>query len=114
MDITSDNQNPCQLLKALIDSFKEPIIVFDNFGHSVTNEGADDLKKMGFDVDGYSKKTKANSIETVTHLGVKYKIEKKDINHGTNCCLCKIIPLDDTIARLTESSKKLKKALNNL
>lgn len=114
MDITSDNQTPCKLLKALIDSFKEPMLVIDKFGHSVLNEGANDLQRIGFDVDGHSKKIKINSIETVTHLGVKYKIEKKDINHGTNCCLCKIIPLDDTIARLTESSKKLKKALNNL
>ena len=42
------------------------------------------------------------------------QLEKKDINHGTNSCVCTLKPEDDTIARLTESSKKLKKVLSAL
>lgn len=114
MDIISGQKNFTTLLTALIDSFKEPTCLVDNLGNILLNQKAIELKNIGFDVDIHSKKIKANSTETVLYQGVKYNIEKKDINHGTNCCLCKIIPIDDTIARLTESSKKLKKVLSAL
>ena len=41
-------------------------------------------------------------------------ISKKDINHGTNSFVCVIKVEDETIARLTESSQKLKKVLSVL
>ena len=65
-------------------------------------------------LDSYLKKIKTNSTSIVQFKGKKYNLEKKDINHGTNSCVCTFKPEDDTIARLTESSKKLKKVLSAL
>ena len=50
----------------------------------------------------------------IEYIKKKYKIDKKDINHGTNSCLCTISPEDETIIRLKESSSKLKKVLSSL
>ena len=109
-----DYVNPSKLLIAIIDSMDEPVCVTDDYGNTLLNENAKVLKKSGLDVDILSKQLKANSTKTVSHQGVKYSLEKKDINHGTNSCLCKFVPEDDTIVRLTESSKKLKKVLSAL
>ena len=41
-------------------------------------------------------------------------IDKKDINHGTDSCLCTLKLVDDTINKLKASSTRLKKVLNAL
>jgi hypothetical protein len=106
--------NPSKLLLALIDSLECPLCIIDDSGNIILNTEAKKLKKEGFDIDLYSRKIKKDSMVSVSHLGKKYSIQKKDINHGTNSCLCKILPEDDTINRLTESSKKLQQVLSAL
>ena len=110
----NEYKNPSKLLLALIDSLDDPVCIVDDLGNILLNTEAQKLKKEGLDIDSYSKKVKKDCMMSVSHLGKKYSIEKKDINHGTNSCLCKIKPEDDTINRLTESSKKLQKLLNAL
>ena len=109
-----DYINPSKLLLALIDSIEEPVCLLDDNGNVLLNQNAKDLKKSGFDIDKVSKQATKNRTKTVSHQGVKYSLEKKDINHGTNSCLCKLVLEDDTIVRLTESSKKLKKVISAL
>lgn len=110
----NDYLNPSKLLLALIDSLDCPMFLVDDSGNMILNTEAEKLKKEGFDIDNYSKKIKKGSQMSVSHLGKKYSIQKKDINHGTNSCLCRITPEEDTITRLTESSIKLQKILSAL
>lgn len=112
MDIASEYKNPSKLLIAFIDSMKEALCLIDENGNTILNENARNLQKKGFDINAHTKQVNINSTKSVEHQGVIYDIEKKDINHGTNSCLCTIVPKDDTIHRLTESSKKLKKVLS--
>ena len=114
MDIVNDFKNPSNLLVAFLDSINKPTCIIDDHGNSLLNNQAKELKKRGFDLDIHSSKIKKNTTATITHKGTKYSIEKKDINHGTNSCVCTVSEEDETIARLTESSAKLKKVLSVL
>lgn len=114
MDQSQEYDNPSQLLIAVLDSMSEPTCLVDDNGKTILNEQAKNLKKNGFDITTISKNLKINSSQTVIHQGVHYNIEKKDINHGTKSCVCKAVPVDDTIIRLTKSSEKLKKVLSAL
>lgn len=114
MDVVNDFNNPSNLLVALIDSINTPLCIIDDNGNSLLNNQAKELKSRGFDIFVHSSKIKKNTSATVLHKGTKYCIEKKDINHGTNSCVCTVSEEDETIARLNESSKKLKKVLSVL
>lgn len=114
MDVVNDFNNPSNLLVALIDSINTPLCIIDDNGNSLLNNQAKELKSHGFDIFVHSSKIKKNTSATVLHKGTKYCIEKKDINHGTNSCVCTVSEEDETIARLNESSKKLKKVLSVL
>lgn len=109
-----DYNNPSQLLLALIDSLDCPTCIVDDFGNIIPNSEAQELIDSGFELKNYIKKIKKDSESFVYHHGKRYSIHKKDINHGTNSYLCKITLQEDPIARLTESSKKLKKVLSAL
>lgn len=114
MDTLKEYQNPSKLLVAFMDSIDEPVCLVDDTGNCILNQNAKDLKDLGFEVDKLSIKLKNNSSAIVNHKGKKYNISKKDMNHGTNSFVCVIKAEDDTIARLTESNKKLKKVLSAL
>ena len=73
-----------------------------------------EIKKSGFDIDIHSHKIKVNSSSTVFYKGKRYNISKKDINHGTNSCLCTIKIEDEAITKLKASSTKLEKVLSAL
>lgn len=110
----NEYSNPSKLLLALIDNLDCPLCIVDDLGNIILNNEAEKLEKEGFDIKNHTKKIKKDSMVHVSHLGKKYSIQKKDINHGTNSCLCKILPEDDTINRLNESSIKLQKLLSAL
>ena len=109
-----DYKNPSQLLLALIDTMECPTCIVDETGNMILNSEAKELQESGLEIKNYVRKIKKDSETQVFHHGKKYSIHKQDINHGTNSYLCKITLLDDPIARLTESSKKLKKVLSAL
>ena len=77
-------------------------------------ELAKELYDKGFDVPGYSSRTKNGSTSTFFHKGKKYFINKKDMNHGTKSFLCTIELEDETILKLKKSSDKLKEVLSVL
>jgi hypothetical protein len=114
METLNEFKNPSKLFIALLDSFNTPTCIIDENENIIMNEQAKEMKELGLDIKYYSKKTKINSFLIFTHKNKKYKIDKKDINHGTNSCLCTISPEDETIIRLKESSSKLKKVLSSL
>ena len=107
-------KNPSKLFIAFIDSLGTPVCVVDNFGNVVMNEPAKILKKTGFDFDIYSLKASIGSPFTVFHKNKKYTIDKKDMNHGTNTCVCTLKQEDETVSRLKESSAKLLNVLSSL
>ena len=113
METQEEYTNPSKLFIAFMDSFNEPLCLIDENGNFLMNEQAQKMKEAGFDLQSHSKKSKIGS-SIVTYKGKKYNLEKKDINHGTNSFLCTFKLEDDTITRLTESSKILKKALSAL
>ena len=114
MDVVNEYSNPSNLLIALMDSINQPLCIIDDLGNMLLNHQAKELNNNGFDFKAHSKKLLKNTTAIVTHKGKKYNIEKKDINHGTNSCVCTISQEDETISRLNESSKKLKKVLSVL
>lgn len=113
-DTVDEFNNPSSLFIAVLDSFSQPTWIVDSNGQCILNQPAKTLKESGFDIDIHSQKLKINSSSTVFHKGTKYNITKKDINHGTNSCLCTIKTEDEAIAKLKASSTKLKKVLSAL
>ena len=113
METQNEYENPSKLIIAFMDSFNEPLCLLDNDGNTLMNEQAHKMNAIGFDLSAHSRKCKVG-CSTITHKGKKYNLEKKDINHGTNSFLCTLKVEDDTINRLTESSKKLKQVLSAL
>lgn len=113
-DTRDEFSNPSSLFIAVLDSFSQPTWIVDSSGNCILNEPAKKLKESGFHIDDYSQKLKTNTSSTIIHKGCKYNIEKKDINHGTDSCMCTLKLVDDTITKLKASSTKLKKVLNAL
>jgi hypothetical protein len=113
-DTLDEFKNPSTLFIALLDSFSQPTWIVDSSGNCILNEPAKRLKDSGFNLDEHSLKLKMNTSSTVVHKGSKYNIDKKDINHGTDSCLCTLKLVDDTINKLKASSTRLKKVLNAL
>jgi hypothetical protein len=114
MSASEEYENPSQLLIAILDSMNEPTCILNDKGKYILNDEAKKLLTCGLDISSITNNLEKNSIHTLYHKGVQYNVEKKDINHGTNSFVCKIIPVDDTIKRLAKSSERLKKAINNL
>jgi hypothetical protein len=112
-----DNQefnNPPKLLLALIDSFNQPMWIIDKIGNVLMNDKAKEYSKKGFDITVHSSDLSVGCTKLVTHFGKNFKLNKKDINHGTNSCLCTLESAEDPIQRLKDSSKRLQKALNTI
>ena len=114
MSTSEEYENPSQLLIAVLDSMNEPTCIFNDNGKFILNDEAKKLLSCGLDITTITKNLDKHPNHILYHQGVQYNIEKKDINHGTNSFVCKIIPVDDTIKRLTKSSERLKKAINML
>lgn len=113
-DAINEFSNPSSLFIAVLDSFSQPTWIVDASGNCILNEPAKKLKDSGFDIDDLSNKLKINSTSMIIHKGNRYNIEKKDINHGTESCLCTLKSVDETINNLKASSTKLKKVLSAL
>lgn len=112
-----DNQefnNPPKLLVALIDSFNQPMWIIDKIGNVLMNDKAKEYTKRGFDITTHTQDLSVGCTKLITHFGKSFKLNKKDINHGTNSCLCTLEIAEDPIQRLKDSSKKLQKVLNTI
>lgn len=114
MDIIREYQNPSRLLVAFMDSINEPVCIVDNSGNCILNQTAKKFQNDGLDMQNHVKKLKDNSSVLITHQGKKYNLHKKDINHGTNSFVCTLKQEDEIITRLTASSNKLRKILNEI
>ena len=72
------------------------------------NFKANELFSTGLDLRKYL------SASIIQFKGQKYQIKQKDINHGTKSKLFILEAVDDTITKLSESSKKLRQVLSAL
>jgi hypothetical protein len=114
MENNEEYAHPSKLLMGILDTFIAPTCIVDDHNNCIMNELAKELYDKGFDVPGYSSRTKNGSTATFFHKGKKYFINKKDINHGTKSFLCTIELEDETILKLKKSSDKLKEVLSVL
>jgi hypothetical protein len=72
------------------------------------NEKAQELFLKGLDIKNYL------SASYIQFRDQRYHLEQKDINHGTKSKLFILEVVDDTIVKLSESSKKLRQVLSAL
>jgi hypothetical protein len=106
-----DNQefnNPPKLLLALIDSFNQPMWIIDKIGNVLMNDKAKELFMKGLDIKNYL------SASYIQFRDQRYSLKQKDINHGTKSKLFILETVDDTIVKLSESSKRLRQVLSAL
>ena len=105
--------SPEDIFVAVLDTFNDPMFVIDG-DNLIMNIEAQKLNDNGLNLQEQSKKIKVGSSALISYKNQKYRISKKDINHGTNSCICTLSLEDDTIARLQKSSLKLKKVLSSI
>jgi hypothetical protein len=106
--------SPEDIFVAVLDTFNDAMFVIDNEDNLIMNIEAQKLNDNGLNLQEQSKKIKVGSSALISYKNQKYRISKKDINHGTNSCICTLSLEDDTIARLQKSSLKLKKVLSSI
>ena len=78
------------------------------------NDKAKEYTNRGFDITTHTQDLSVGCTKLITHFGKSFKLNKKDINHGTNSCLCTLEIAEDPIQRLKDSSKTLQKVLNTI
>jgi hypothetical protein len=72
------------------------------------NDKAIELFQKGLDIKNYL------SATYIQFRDQRYHLKQQDINHGTKSKLFILETVDDTIVKLSESSKKLRQVLSAL
>ena len=106
MEVTCEN--PSNLLCGLLNTFEFPACIVDENKNIIMNVHARELFETGLDVKKYI------NASILSYQGLKYQIKKQDLNSGTKSKLIIFEVVDETITKLTESSKKLRQVLSAL
>jgi FKBP-type peptidyl-prolyl cis-trans isomerase (trigger factor) len=106
MEVTCEN--PSNLLCGLLNTFEFPACIVDENKNIIMNVHARELFENGLDVKKYV------NASIFSYQGLKYQIKKQDLNSGTKSKLIIFEVVDETITKLTESSKKLRQVLSAL
>lgn len=114
MNSKNNDTDPSTLLQDILDIFTQPVCIVDQNDKIIMNDQAKQLFESGFDVGFHSLKLKNSSSTTIIYKSKKFILEKKELNHCTNCYLCKILSEDETIQKLKQSSTKLRHVLSTL
>jgi hypothetical protein len=101
-------KNPSNLLCGLLDTFSCAAYILDDDKNLIMNDKARELFLKGFDIKNYL------SASYIQFRDQRYSLKQKDINHGTKSKLFILEAVDDTIVKLSESSKKLRQVLSAL
>ena len=101
-------ENPSNLLCGLLNTFEFPACIVDENKNIIMNILAEELYESGFDIKKYV------GASIVSYKGHNYQIKKQDLNSGTKSKLIIFESIDETIVKLTESSKKLRQVLSAL
>lgn len=100
--------NSSKLVCGLLDTFNCAAYILDDDKNLIMNDKARELFKKGLDLKNYL------SASFIQFRDQKYQLKQKDINHGTKSKLFILESVDDTIVKLSESSKKLRQVLSAL
>jgi len=108
MEQNVECSNPSNLLCGLLDTFSCAAYILDDDKNLIMNEKARELFLKGFDIKNYL------SASYIQFRDQRYQVKQKDINHGTKSKLFILETVDETITKLSESSKKLRQVLSAL
>ena len=108
MEQNVEFKNPSMLLCGLLDTFSCAAYILDDDKNLIMNDKAKELYMKGLDIKNYL------SASYIQFRDQRYCLKQKDINHGTKSKLFILEAVDDTITKLSESSKKLRQVLSAL
>ena len=108
MEQNVECKNPSMLLCGLLDTFSCAAYILDDDKNLIMNDKAKELYMKGLDIKNYL------SASYIQFRDQRYCLKQKDINHGTKSKLFILEAVDDTITKLSESSKKLRQVLSAL
>ena len=106
MEVTCEN--PSNLLCGLLNTFEFPACIVDENKNIIMNLQAKELFENGFDLKKYI------GASILSYKGQNSHLRKQDLNSGTKSKLIVFEIVDETITKLTESSKKLRQVLSAL
>jgi hypothetical protein len=106
--LEQEYKNPSNLLCGVLDTFNCAAYIVDDEKNIIMNDKAQDLYKKGLDIKNFL------SASIIQFKDQKYHLKFKDINHGTKSKLFVLENVDETIVKLSESSKKLRQVLSAL
>jgi hypothetical protein len=112
--VNQEYKNPQKLLMAFLDSFSQPMWILDKAGNVLMNAEAREYSNSGFDILKYAQDLSVGASKVVQHMGKHFILDKKDINHGTNSCVCTLQHEEDPLQRLKKSTAKFTKAYSNI
>ncbi len=98
-----------QVLEAFLNLISHPAWIADTEGHVMLNRHAVDISRQGLKLD--FTKDIANST-TIIVQGKNYRLNKRNMNYGTNCFLYELRLEDEYCRRLKESVGKLSAVLD--
>lgn len=101
-------ENPSNLLCGLLNTFDSPACIVDENKNFIMNSQAEKLFDNSIDLK------KLISASLISYKGQNYQLKKQDLNNGTKSKLIIFEIVDETISKLTESSKKLRQVLSAL
>lgn len=101
-------KNSSKILCGLLDTFDCAAYILDDDKNLIMNDKAKELFQKGLDIKNYL------SATYIQFRDQRYQLKQQDINHGTKSKLFVLETVDDTIVKLSESSKKLRQALSAL
>ncbi len=108
MEQKTECTDPANLVCGLLDTFNCAAYILDDNKNLIMNEKARELFLKGLDIKNYL------SASYIQFRDQRYQLKQKDINHGTKSKLFILESVDDTIVKLSESSKKLRQVLSAL
>lgn len=108
MEQITECKNPSKILCGLLDTFNCAAYILDDDKNLIMNEKAQELFQKGLDLKNYL------SATYIQFRDQRYHLKQQDINHGTKSKLFVLETVDDTIVKLSESSKKLRQVLSAL
>jgi hypothetical protein len=99
------------ILQAFLDSFAHPVWIVDANGGILMNELAKALQKQGFPIDTAVAKSSPNGARSFQLKGRNYRVQQQEMNHGTNAFLYELFDETPAVAKLRESTIRLRMAL---
>ena len=99
------------LLEATLDSFPHAVWITDTNGNTILNSEAKAMVSDGFSIRNAMS---AKDSQLLTYKTATYRVNRRELNHGTDCFLHELIKDDDEMRRLRGCAKNLDSALKRV